>query len=400
MLLLAACAGTPIQVDRVGAREVHRELTGNVISTGDISPDTQIVLQQRGLWQFYQSSPEAAIALLHRSLTAGPPDPDVLFALAEMSFRRAEDTAAQPDYLAATVYAFAFLFPSSPAQRPNEFDPRVRAASDIYNRSLTSAFEAPESSLVTLQSGTFALPFGTIHITFNQQSARWGNLALSAFTPADELRVRGLRSDYTRHGLGAPLAAETTSSINEIGFRVEPNVKVPVTALLRVDLAGSALPDGNLQGRIDVYPAFEPSAVQIGTVSVPLEVDISAAFAYSLSDPKVWEGEFAGFLNGDFFSQTASQLVSLEPYRPDQIPIVFIHGTASSPGRWADLINDLQSNPVIRERYQFWSFSYASGSPTAFSALQLRTAIEDAVHKLDPRGDNPALRRMVLIGHS
>ncbi|MGH7152477.1 MAG: esterase/lipase family protein [Acetobacteraceae bacterium] len=64
------------------------------------------------------------------------------------------------------------------------------------------------------------------------------------------------------------------------------------------------------------------------------------------------------------------------------------------------MINDLQSDPVIRERYQFWSFSYASGSPTAFSALQLRTAIEDAVHKLDPQGNDPALRRMVLIGHS
>ncbi len=399
LLLLAGCA-TPIQVDRVGAREVQRELSSNVISTGEISPDSQIVLQQRGLWQFYQSNPEAAIALLHRSITTGPPDPDVLFALAEMSFRRAQDTGGQPDYLAATIYAFAFLFPSNPAQRPNEFDPRVRTASDIYNRSLTSAFEAPGSSLVTLQSGTFTLPFGTIHITFNHQGARWGNLVLSDFTPAEELRVRGLRSDYTQHGLGAPLAAETTSSVNETGFQIEPSVKVPVTALLRVDLAGPGLADGSLQGRIDVYPAFEPSAVEIDGESVPLEADISAAFAYSLSDPKVWEGEFAGFLHGDFFKQTASQLVSLEPYRPDQMPVVFIHGTASSPGRWADLINDLQSDRVIREHYQFWSFSYASGSPTAFSALQLRTAIEDAVHKLDPQGNDPALRQMVLIGHS
>jgi pimeloyl-ACP methyl ester carboxylesterase len=399
LLLLAGCA-TPIEVNRVGARAVHRGLTSNVISTGNISPDSQIVLQQRGLWPSYQSHPDAVIALLRRSVTAGSPDPDGLFALAEMSFRRAQDTRGQPDYLAAAIYAFAFLFPHSPAQRPDPFDPRVRTASDIYNRSLTSAFEVPESSLVALQSGTFTLPFGTIHITFNQQSARWGHLALSDFTAADELRVRGLRSDYTQHGLGAPLAAETTSRVNGTGFQVEPGVKVPVTALLRVDLAGPALADGNLQGRMDVYPAFEPSAVEIDGQSVPLEVHVSAAFAYGLSDPKVWEGEFAGFLHGDFFSQTASQLVGLEPYRPDQIPVVLIHGTASSPGRWADLINDLQSDRVIREHYQFWSFSYASGSPTAFSALQLRTAIENAIHELDPQGNDPALRRMVLIGHS
>jgi pimeloyl-ACP methyl ester carboxylesterase len=399
LVLVAGCA-TPIQVDRVGAREVQRELTSNALSTGELSPDSQIVLQQRGLWQLYQSNPQAAIHILHRSVTTVQPDPNVLFALAEMSFRRAQDTGAQPDYLAAAIYAFAFLFPNDRAQRPNEFDPRVRTASDIYNRSLTSAFEAPDSSLVTLQSGTFTLPFGTIHITFNQQSARWGNLILSDFTAADELRIRGLRSDYTQHGLGAPLAAETTSSVNENGFQVEPGVKVPVTALLRVDLAGPGLTNANLLGTIDVYPAFEPSAVEIDGESVPLEADISAAFAYSLSDPKVWESEYAGFLNGDFFSQTAAQLVSLEPYRPDQIPVIFIHGTASSPGRWADLINDLQSDPVIREHFQFWSFSYASGSPTAFSALQLRTAIEDAVRELNPEGNDPLLKKMVLIGHS
>jgi pimeloyl-ACP methyl ester carboxylesterase len=399
LLFLTGCA-TPIRVDRVGAREVHRELTSNVISTGDISPDSQIVLQQRGLWQYYQSDPTGAIALLHQAAAAEQPDSDVLFALAEMSFRRAEDTGVQADYLAATIYAYAFLFPNDRARQPNEFDPRVRIASDVYNRSLTSAFESPDSSLVGLQSGTFALPFGTIHITFNQESARWGHLVLSVFTPADELRVHGLRSIYTRHGLGAPLAAETTSNVNVSGFQVEPGVKVPVTALLRLGSDGSALTSGHLQGRIDVYPAFEPSAVEIAGQSVPLEVEITAAFAFGLSDPKVWESEYAGFLNGDFFHQTAAQLVALEPYRPDQIPVIFIHGTASSPGRWADLINDLQSDPAIRENCQFWSFTYASGSPTAFSAMQLRIAIEEAVQKLDPDGNDPVLKRMVLIGHS
>jgi pimeloyl-ACP methyl ester carboxylesterase len=79
---------------------------------------------------------------------------------------------------------------------------------------------------------------------------------------------------------------------------------------------------------------------------------------------------------------------------------VFIHGTASSSGRWADLVNDLQSDPVIRDHFQFWWFSYSTGNPTPFSALRLRTAIEDAVHELDPQGKDPALRQIVLIGHS
>jgi pimeloyl-ACP methyl ester carboxylesterase len=131
-----------------------------------------------------------------------------------------------------------------------------------------------------------------------------------------------------------------------------------------------------------------------------LEVDTSAAFAYGLSDPKIWRSEFAGFLSGDYFAKDRFPIDGLEPYRPGQIPVVFIHGTGSSSGRWADLVNDLQSDPTIREHFQFWWFSYSTGNPAPYSALRLRTAIEDALHKIDPQGRDPALRQIVLIGHS
>src|SRR5205085_5326657 len=75
-------------------------------------------------------------------------------------------------------------------------------------------------------------------------------------------------------------------------------------------------------------------------------------------------------------------------------------GTASSSGRWANLVNVLQSDPVIREHFQFWWFSYSTGNPMPYSALRLRKAIENAVAKLDPQGRDPAMRQMMLIGHS
>ncbi|MEZ5592190.1 MAG: hypothetical protein R3F53_16355 [Gammaproteobacteria bacterium] len=44
--------------------------------------------------------------------------------------------------------------------------------------------------------------------------------------------------------------------------------------------------------------------------------------------------------------------------------MVFVHGTASSPGRWADMLNDLQSDPLIREHFQFWfSLRYRQPDP-------------------------------------
>ena len=93
-------------------------------------------------------------------------------------------------------------------------------------------------------------------------------------------------------------------------------------------------------------------------------------------------------------------LVSTTPYRPGLIPVVFVHGTASSIVRWMELYNRLLADPEIRSRFQFWFFQYDSGNPIALSALNLREALVAAVARLDPEGTDPALRRMVLIGHS
>jgi len=399
MLLVAGCT-PPVHVDRLDPRHVERELDSNVISTGRLSEATRIVLHRENLLERFESDPGEAIATLHRTVAAGTAGPEVLFALAEMAFQRAEDTGKHPYFLAAAIYAFAFLFPDDARDRPSGFDPRFRTACDVYNRSLTWAFASADRSRADLRSGRFEVPYGSVDVTFDSSGAHWGDLGLFAFTPADELGIRGLKIRYRRPGIGASLAADATPPTEETGFHVEPDVKVPVTALLRIDTPRRDLAAGHLRGTIEIHPAYEPSDVTIGGQTVPLEADTSTAFAFSLSDPKVWESELAGFLDGAFYDRGKAQLAGLEPYRRGQIPVVFIHGTASSSGRWANLINDLQSDPVIREAYQFWSFSYATGNPTPFSAEQLRELITLAVHTLDPRGRDPALRQIVLIGHS
>ena len=80
--------------------------------------------------------------------------------------------------------------------------------------------------------------------------------------------------------------------------------------------------------------------------------------------------------------------------------MVFVHGTASSVVRWAEMFNRLLADPEIRSRYQFWFFQYDSGNPIVLSSLRLREALVAAVARLDPEGKDLALRRIVLIGHS
>jgi pimeloyl-ACP methyl ester carboxylesterase len=45
-----------------------------------------------------------------------------------------------------------------------------------------------------------------------------------------------------------------------------------------------------------------------------------------------------------------------QPHRPGRVPVVFVHGTFSSPVWWAEMVNRLSADPVLRARYQFWYF--------------------------------------------
>jgi pimeloyl-ACP methyl ester carboxylesterase len=89
-----------------------------------------------------------------------------------------------------------------------------------------------------------------------------------------------------------------------------------------------------------------------------------------------------------------------EPYVPGKIPVLFVHGTASSPFLWADMWNSLRADPELRRRYQFWFYFYASSGPLVVSAERLRESIARTLAAVDPERRDPALQKMVVIGHS
>ena len=37
----------------------------------------------------------------------------------------------------------------------------------------------------------------------------------------------------------------------------------------------------------------------------------------------------------------------LHPHKTGRIPVVLVHGTASSPARWAELVNELENDPQL-----------------------------------------------------
>jgi pimeloyl-ACP methyl ester carboxylesterase len=400
---LAACAG-PVGTSRVDPTVAQRDVGRSAVTTGEPSWPTRDALFERGLFDTYVERPEQALAELHRTMVASGGDPDLLFALAELSYLHARATAKREHALAAAVYAWALLFPEGAGGTPGRFDPRLRIAADLYNWSLTRGFASEDGAEVVPRSTTVDLPFGRLAVEFDPASLRMGAREVFQFVPAAELQVHGMAMRYRWPGLGAPLAAATrpVEGAGPTHDLVAPRMRVPVTALLRIPDARRALVQGRpLSARLELHLTWADESVSIGGERVPLENEPTAAIAMSFDGIPIVEIEMLGLLGritGTFGDRPP--LVSTTPYKPGLIPVVFVHGTGSSVVRWAEMYNRLLADAEIRQRYQFWFFQYDSGNPIAGSSLRLREALTAAIGRLDPEGKDPALRRMVLIGHS
>jgi hypothetical protein len=227
---------------------------------------------------------------------------------------------------------------------------------------------------------------------------------MNRFVSLGEFKVRGFLNRYRQAGIGAPLAAELApagegAEAELARKRVPPRLKVPVTAVLRIEDVSDGIASGNLKGRIEIYAADAATTIEGGGRNVPLELEPTAALAYQLEGAPVWDTELGAFISA-FKPPFPGGLIMMHPYRPGRVPVVLVHGTASSPARWADIINELQNDPKLRGKIQFWLFTYNTSNPVLLSASELRQSLQSIRKELDPDGRDPALNRMVVIGHS
>jgi hypothetical protein len=273
--LLAACAN-PVSAVRVDPKTVYGELSQSAVATGKPSTPTRNVLLERGLLETFDEKPETALTALHKSMVSTGGDLNALFALAELSFLQGLKSGKREYYLAAAVYAWAFLFPEAQDRAGERFDPRLRVAADIYNWALADAFLTPDRSEVVPAAGTFELPFGRLDVSFDQAALRIGDREMYGFVPTAELEVKGLGMRYRRPGIGVPLAASVRPvdpSKPQTGM-LAPRVKVSATVLLRIPRARAALVQSQpLTAALELHLAWDAESVSIAGEQVPLEAD-------------------------------------------------------------------------------------------------------------------------------
>jgi pimeloyl-ACP methyl ester carboxylesterase len=133
----------------------------------------------------------------------------------------------------------------------------------------------------------------------------------------------------------------------------------------------------------------------------PLETDLTVPLGYFLDSPEFKERDIStlGLLKPDQL-QSVKGLYMLEPYDPQRIPVVMVHGLWSSPTTWMEMFNDLRAFPEIRRKYQFWFYLYPTGQPFWESAAQLREALAQLEQDVNPASNHYAFNQMVLVGHS
>jgi triacylglycerol esterase/lipase EstA (alpha/beta hydrolase family) len=403
LIALTGCA-PPITATKATMRDNYREVSLNALSDNSYSSESRLVLYRFDLVDKYQKDPEATLKLLHEKASRDERR-DLLYALAELNYLRAERlerkhslqkrAAAHGYYLSSAIYAYLYLFGPGNEPPPDSFDRRFRTACDLYNRGLAHGLLGTNGAIseVELRNSRYELPPGPLNLQLKPGLVSTNFSRVVHFLPADDYKVRGLTVRDRQSGAGAPLIGVLRKGENQAFTQM-----LSVTAFLKCDGTLSDWSAGRLNGVLELHTSGKDRRSEVGGEIVPMQTDDTATTAYGLSDKAIWKLGSAQFFSAK--EKVRSDVYLTHPYVAGRVPVIFVHGTFSSPVWWAEMWNTLRSDARLRESCQFWYFIYNSGNPITATADRLRSSILKKIEELDPEGKDPALRRMVVIGHS
>jgi pimeloyl-ACP methyl ester carboxylesterase len=302
---------------------------------------------------------------------------------------------------AAAAYLKAAAVPATPAdQRAALYLQAAAAAADqlgsaaagdaariIYNQAaagLTVLLRSAENGRLwnrplTVTSGTI-----TYRLKFAQgaRDGVWDPNQFTTLTPAAAVPAKSVVRKNRQAGVGGALVGVRKTTPRE-PFAPPFGVTAPVTAVL------------DYKGHDATLTLCDPSAkpkARVAGADRLLDADFSAPLAYYPHKSEYLHG-IMGALRVDRYTTTTG-LYELQPYDAERIPLIFVHGLISTPRMWRNVINELESDPQLRGRYQCLVFGYPTGNPPAYSALRLREELAK-FYQL-----HPAAQPCVLVGHS
>jgi pimeloyl-ACP methyl ester carboxylesterase len=406
--LVAACGLTScisvrsyVRVEPLDLHEGYRQYSDSLLSSGQLS-----LLTRQTLNLVPEASMAADTAGQLAALAASEriDAPSRAFARSELALKAAQSledkqpVAARRYYLTAAREAARLLFPDGNMVPIDPFDQRYRLASSFYSLAAGRYF------LLLMAAGhrftgdiTEVTPSGTFDVTFDNDDSDLYAYFFNDFSLAWGYGIHGLRNRYTRDGIGVPMIARRKPGKNFPLERYFPagGYEAPITVYLRFDPDDSnqtteRVRIGLADTRLDEYVCF-------GTQTLPVAADFTAPYAMQITrDRSRAAGRAALF--GDRVPGTRLGITISAPWDPQKIPLVLIHGLASSSEMWRELTNDILGSEELRGRYQIIHYTYATNEPVLATAARFRRELSEflAVVKYDPR----VSPNLVLIGHS
>lgn len=201
-------------------------------------------------------------------------------------------------------------------------------------------------------------------------------------------RVEGIGADLVLHRVRTPERLLADPMLNRSGLALP----------LNANLVFGGTAD---EVKLEINDLTLTRSVRLGGRSQPLSADFTAPYAVLLNHTEMSSGLFglkALFNTTDY--DHATGLYQVEPWREDQIPLIFVHGLASSPVTWLKVFNEFTADPQLQKTYQLMAFRYPTGYPIGRNATSLRHRLREMRKSVDPDHNNPAIKKAVLVGHS
>ena len=387
-IALVACSGPKVRV------LTHPVEGSPTALRGELRQSSDAVLKREGLAEAYRQDPDGAIKILDQRYRQEG-GPERLRTAAELCGSLAVKRDESKDYLGAAgcFLDAARLARDGAVRRGVGNDAELRL---IYNASCASL------TWLLHREGLLGASSLAVHGPLQSYRIRLGNPGRGGIDPsfyddlipADQIELTHVDLRRQRQdGIGGAMVAhrarrdddEQQQFISRAGFAL------PVNATLDFP--------GGTTARLMLRDSLKVDRIRVAGREVPLAADWSIALGYLYRYAPPSNVGFKGMLRPDAFASD-THLYELEPFDPEKIPVVLVHGLMSSPHTWLEMVNTLRSDPVLRENYQAVLFRYPTGYPISRNAAAFRKALEEFRGINETPQNRSKMRRMVLVGHS
>lgn len=233
--------------------------------------------------------------------------------------------------------------------------------------------------------------FGTYEVRFEPSGSNglWSPGFFDQLKKTKESDHKHLRIWVHGPGFGGTLVGVRSGRPGD-PFAPKVGYACPVTTTL--DFSSPQRTKGDAHVVIALHDPTLQQTVRLGRTTYPLAYDLSAPLGHY---PRANAAVMAvrGLLRADKITQRTG-LYMVEPYDPNRIPIVLVHGLLSTPHMWFNIVNAVRADPELRSRYQFWVFYYPTANPIPLSAWAFRNDLATAERLYHPK------HGIVLVGHS